>query len=452
MEKREHLITSGYNDLAEQEQAVLGAILIDNQAIDNAVEILTVESFYKPAHQRMFEAMLRLYDRNEPIDYATVTAELEIMHVLEDVGGAYYVTELANTCPSAANIEWYANIVRKASIRREVVAACLRSAQSDVVDGDEFLEQAQVEIMAIGLRRKEKCKTMFELTAEVSRIIENPIKGLTGLSTGIKALDKQTQGFQRGDLIIVAGRPSMGKSSYMFNVVYKNAVDEGLPVGVFSLEMSEFLATIKLLAIGSGVDSRKIQSGVLDEDEKIRVAVTNEVLSEAHIHMIYCPGLTDFELRSKARRMKREHGIELFAVDYIQRMSSSVKADNANQGLTKISDACKSVAAELNVPGLVLSQLNRSVEHRNVKKPILSDLRESGAIEQDADVVIFTYRDVYYKEDAPENEAEFIIAKQRMGPTGTVWASFQKESGRFADLDTIHTPNGVAEEIEEKHF
>ncbi|GAK57974.1 replicative DNA helicase [Candidatus Vecturithrix granuli] len=431
----------------EVEQAVLGAILLDNTAIFKALEIFDPSDFYRPSHQKIFEAMLRLNERGDVIDLLLLRDELERQHELEDVGGPAYIVSLVDAVPTAANIEFHARIVHEKAIARKLLTASIEIATrcyDDAEDVNDILEDAEQKVFEISEGRikqgftplSEIVKKGFEKIEELS--VRKSL--VTGVPTGFVELDEMTSGFQPSDLIVLAARPSMGKTSFCLNIAQHIGVREKKPTAIFSLEMSKEQLGIRLLCAEARLNSHDVRIGNIQNDDWERLAHTSEILSQAPIYIDDTPALSILEMRAKSKRLKMEKGLETVIVDYLQLMQPRVRHENRQQEITEISRSLKTLAKELHVPVIALSQLSRAVEQRTDKRPQLSDLRESGAIEQDADVVMFIYRPDVYFDDAPEGVAEIIIGKQRNGPIGTIQLAFIKEYTRFENLDVHHYP------------
>lgn len=430
----------------EAEKCVLGSIFLDNAAILKVVELLTPEDFYRQAHAAIFRTMLDLFNRNEPIDLVTVHAALKERELLEQVGGAAYLAELAHFVPTAANVTYYANIVREKSILRRLIRVSTEIASrcyEAVEPVDDLLEEAEraiFEVRAQGSRRsffpiKEVIK---DAVLQIEHLHQKR-QEVTGVPTGFYEFDRLTAGLQNSDLIIVAGRPSMGKTSFALNVAQHAAVEEGIPVAIFSLEMSREQLAMRMLCAEARVDAQAVRTGKLSDADWQRLTYAANRLSKAPIFIDDTPAISVLELRAKARRLMAEHGLGLIIIDYLQLMRGRERRERREQEISEISSSLKAMAKELNVPVMALSQLNRRVEERPDKRPQLSDLRESGAIEQDADVIIFIYRDEVYRKDSPEKGiAELIIGKQRNGPTGVVKLAFLAQYSTFGNLDEDH--------------
>ncbi|AHA31159.1 replicative DNA helicase [Exiguobacterium sp. Leaf187] len=428
----------------EAEQAVLGAIMIDADRLISASERLLPQDFYRASHQRIFEAMLVLSDRGEAIDLVTVTAELSTLGILDEIGGLPYLAELAEGVPTAANINYYVNVVDQKSTLRRLI----RTAGEIVTDGyerqnevDVLLNEAERKILEVS---QGKGSASFIPISDVLTSAYATIDKLhkqsgetTGIPTGFQDLDKMTAGFQRNDLIIVAARPSVGKTAFALNISQNVATRADENVAIFSLEMGAEQLVMRMLCAEGNVDAQRLRTGQLEEEDwgKLSLAMSN--LSQAGIYIDDTPGIRVNDIRAKCRRLKQEHGLGMIMIDYLQLIQGNGRSsDNRQQEVSEISRSLKSLARELEVPVIALSQLSRGVESRQDKRPMMSDIRESGAIEQDADIVAFLYRDDYYnKETEDANTIEIIIAKQRNGPTGTVKLAFRKEFNKFVDLE-----------------
>lgn len=433
----------------EVEQAVLGALLLDRDAFHDVMDILTPESFYDERHGMIYEAIVNLFTQSRPIDVLTVADQLGRQGTLEAAGGRAYLSQLSLRVASSANIEHHARIIAQKHIMRELIRIAtevLQDAYSETTDVFDLLdkvEQHLYEVTATNLKRD--YHTSAGLAAQLLEHLEELRKktdGLTGVPSGYPALDRLTSGFQPSDLIIVAARPAMGKTAFVLNVARNIAMDYKQGVAIFSLEMASLQLMQRLLSMQSRVESTKLRSGKLDEVEWQQVLKAIEDLSEAPIFIDDTPGINIFELRAKCRRLKSKHDIQLVVIDYLQLMSGGPdsKRGNREQEISAISRALKGLAKELNVPVIALSQLSRAVEMRGgEKRPQLSDLRESGAIEQDADIVSFLYRPEYYgMTESEEGESligitELIIAKHRNGPTDTIKLRFENEIGLFSE-------------------
>ncbi len=432
----------------EAEQSVLGGLLLDNTAWERIADFLSESDFYRADHRQIYHHITRLIEVNRPADAITVSESLESTRELEGVGGLAYIGALAQNTPSAANIRRYAEIVRERAIMRKLAETATNIAETAYNpmgrEPAQLLDEAESRIFAIseqGARTRQGFVEMQPVLTEVVERIDllynrdNP-SDVTGVPTGFADLDRMTSGFQPGDLIIIAGRPSMGKTALALNMAEHVALDAGLPVGIFSMEMSAAQLAMRLLGSIGKLDQHKLRTGRLAEDDWRRLTDAVGRLSEAPIHIDETAALNALELRARARRLHRQYGqLGLIVVDYLQLMSASSQGENRATEISEISRSLKALAKELNVPVVALSQLNRSLEQRPNKRPVMSDLRESGAIEQDADVILFIYRDEVYNPDSPDKgRAEVIIGKQRNGPIGTVMLTFQGEYTRFANF------------------
>lgn len=425
----------------EAEQSLLGGILIDNDGLPQALEVLRGDEFYRDAHRIIFSAIQDLFERNEPVDLVTIAALLAEQNRLEAVGGATYLASLANTVPSAANVSSYARIVNEKALLRRLIQAAneiTASAYGGGKDVEAILDQAEAAIFSITESRIRNSyfslKEVIKKSIEAIERFQEYRDVVTGVPSHYADLDKLTAGFQRSDLIIIAARPSMGKTAFALNVA-RNAAVEGVPVGFFSLEMSKEQLAMRLLCSEARVDSHKIRTGFLSQQECAKLLAAAGALTDAPIYIDDTANISPLELRAKARRMMADRGLGMVVVDYLQLMKGRENAERREQEISEISRSLKGLAKELNIPVIALSQLNRKVEERHDKRPMLSDLRESGAIEQDADVIMFIYRDeVYNKGTAEPGVAEVNIGKQRNGPTGGVKLAFIGSYTRFENL------------------
>ncbi len=430
----------------EAEQSVLGGLMLDNDAWDNVAGSVIAEDFYHRSHRLIFKAMHELAQRSQPMDLVTVSETLESSGELEQVGGFAYLGEIAKNTPSAANILAYANIVRERAVLREMIGAANEIAESGYDtqgrSSAELLDLAESKVFQIAEKRVSSSEgpqgINLILQRTVSRIEQlSKLKnnnGVTGVSTGFTDLDQMTAGLQPSDLVIVAARPSMGKTTFAMNLAENIALNDDRPVLVFSLEMPAEQLMMRMLASLSRVDPNKVRTGKLEDDDWARIAsVMNMLNDKNNIYIDDSSGLTPTEVRSRARRIHREHkGISMIMVDYLQLMTVPGMSENRTLEIAEISRSLKSLAKELEVPVVALSQLNRSLEQRSDKRPVNSDLRESGSIEQDADVIMFIYRDeVYHPDSAEQGLAEIIIGKQRNGPIGKVELKFHGQLSRF---------------------
>ena len=427
----------------EAEMAVLGSMLIDNEAVSKAIELLDESSFYRPAHQKIFQAAAHLFESQEKVDMLTIANELGKMDALEDVGGAYYITELSNRVPSSASVEHYARIVLEKSLLRkliEVSTEVIAEAFEAKDDAADIIDEAEKKIFTLAEKKLRKGFLSIDpILHDTFDIIDSYHKRkgtVTGIPTGFEELDEITSGFQKSDLIIVAGRPSMGKTAFCLNVARNAAVQHEVPVGIFSLEMSNTQLAMRMLCSESRVDAHKVRTGKLPAQQWRRLSTTVGKLAEAPIFIDDTAALNVMEIRAKARRLKAEKNVGLIIVDYLQLVRGPKSAESRQVEISLISQSLKALAKELEIPVVALSQLSRAVESRGGdRRPILSDLRESGAIEQDADVVMFIYRPEVYGQTEDMGIAELIISKQRNGPTGTIKLQFHKNFVLFANLE-----------------
>ncbi len=429
----------------EAEQSVIGAIFLEPQALITAAELLMPEDFYRVAHQKIFQTMISLSDKGQAIDVVTVTEELSAKKELEDVGGISYLSEIANSVPTAANIVHYARIVEEKALLRRLI----RVATSIVEDGyaredevEALLSEAEKKMMEVSNRKNagdfRHIKDVLVETYDNIELLHTRKGDVTGIPTGFRDLDKITAGFQRNDLIIVAARPSVGKTAFALNVAQNVATKTDENVAIFSLEMGAEQLVMRMLCAEGNIDAQVLRTGALEAEDWRKLTMAMGSLSNAGIFIDDSPGIRVNDIRSKCRRLQQEHGLGMIMIDYMQLIvgSGSKPGENRQQEVSEISRSLKSLARELKVPVVALSQLSRGVEQRQDKRPMMSDLRESGSIEQDADIVSFLYREDYYdKETENQNMIEIIIAKQRNGPTGTVTLAFAKEYNKFVNID-----------------
>jgi replicative DNA helicase len=428
---------------AEAERTVLGAVLVDGTAFNSAAEILTRDDFYREGHRRIFDAMATLAERSATIDLVTVKDELVKSASLEAVGGAAYVAGLTDGMPRIVNVEAWSRIIKEKAALRNLIHASNRIVQSCYEAEDEpavILDRAEKAIFDIAEHRlRQGFIGIREIVKESFRTIDQLSQSkelVTGLPTGFVDLDERTSGLQKGDLIIVAARPAMGKTSFCLNLAQHASARTGETVGIFSLEMAKEQLVLRMLCADARVDAHRLRTGNLQEKDWTRLAKAYADLSASKIFIDDSASLTPLEMRAKCRRLKAEHGLGLVVVDYLQLVSAPGRAENRQQEIAAVSRSLKGLAKELSVPVVALSQLSRAPEARTEKRPQLSDLRESGALEQDADVVMFIYREEEYK-PTEENRgvAEIIIGKQRNGPTGMLKLAFIKEYTRFENFD-----------------
>ena len=440
----------------EAEQAVLGAIFLEPDAFTTASEILVAEDFYRVSHQRIYQAMMTLSDKGEPIDLVTVTTLLSNEDLLTEAGGVSYLTDLANSVPTAANISYYSKIVEEKSILRRLIRTATNIVTSTYTkegDVEEVLNEAERDILEVSSRQNSgSFKAIKDVLIDVYDHIEKLHQSdgsITGVPTGYRDLDRITSGFQKNDLIIIAARPSVGKTAFALNIAQNVATNTDENVAIFSLEMGADQLVSRMLCAEGNIDSQRLRTGKLEAEDWGKLTMAMGSLSNAGIYIDDTPGIRVSEIRSKCRRLKQEHGLGMIIIDYLQLIqgSSSRTAENRQQEVSEVSRSLKGLARELNVPVIALSQLSRSVEQRQDKRPMLSDLRESGSLEQDADIVGFLYRDDYYdSESEQQNIIEIIISKQRNGPTGTVELAFVKEYNKFVDLDHRYETSDIPPE------
>lgn len=427
----------------EAEQSVLGAILLDNDALYTSFELITQDDFYKDSNRKIFIAMTELLEKNEPIDIITLTDHLRKKDNLDAIGGVQYLTSLASMIPTSANVRFHSKIVREKSMVRGLlrsVTDIARNVYETEQDAEELIDYAEKTIFDLSEKRISKSFSLLkDLIKDSFQMIEklyDKKETVTGVPSGFKELDELTTGLQKSDLIIIGGRPSMGKTAFSLNIAQHVGVNLKEPVAVFSLEMSQEQLAFRMLCSEAMVDSNNIRKGFIRKDDWHKLTSAAGKLAESPIFIDDSSAISVLEMRAKARRLKVEHGLSLVIVDYLQLMRGRGNAERREQEISEISRSLKGLAKELKVPVIALSQLNRGVETRTGnKKPTLADLRESGAIEQDADVIIFLYRDEVYNRDSNDNKgkAEIIVAKQRNGPTGTINLSFLSHCTRFVD-------------------
>ncbi|MDY5059283.1 replicative DNA helicase [Staphylococcus simulans] len=447
----------------EAEQSVLGAIIIDPQLMGETQGVLLPESFYRGAHQHIFRAMMHLFEENSEIDVVTLMDQLTSEGTLSEAGGPQYLAELASNVPTTRNIEYYREIVYKLAAKRNLIRVADQIAKDGYdseLELDDILSDAERKILELAsTRESEGFKDIRDVLGQVYENAEelDQNSGQTpGIPTGYRDLDQMTAGFNRNDLIILAARPSVGKTAFALNIAQKVATHESnYTVGIFSLEMGADQLATRMICSSGNVDSNRLRTGTMTDEDWNRFTVAVGKLSKTKIFIDDTPGIRITDLRSKCRRLKQEHGLDMIVIDYLQLImgSGSRMSDNRQQEVSEISRTLKAIARELECPVIALSQLSRGVEQRQDKRPMMSDIRESGSIEQDADIVAFLYRDDYYnREDGEEDddggmepvtnddngEIEVIIAKQRNGPTGTVKLHFMKQYNKFTDIDYAH--------------
>ncbi|MCX6269991.1 MAG: replicative DNA helicase [Bacteroidetes bacterium] len=443
------------------EEAVLGALMLEQNALTAVIDILKPEIFYKDAHQLIFSAIQRLFAKLEPVDILTVTNELKKTGELELIGGAYYISQLTSRIASAANIEYHSRILHQKYIQRELIrisSEISRDAYEDSSDVLDLLDKAESNLFTLGDRNfRRDYLGMSDLVSEAIKEIEKAKEhtgGISGVPSGFSSLDRLTSGWQKSDFIVIAARPGMGKTAFVLSMARNMAVEFKKAIAIFSLEMSALQLVTRLISSETMLPADKLKKGTLENHEWEQLNAKIKELVEAPIFIDDSAGLSLFELRAKCRRLKAQHKIEMVIIDYIQLMSAGDMKGNREQEISTISRSLKSLAKELNIPVIALSQLNRSVETRTgSKKPILSDLRESGAIEQDADLVLFIYRPEYYKLDVYENGeptagmADIIVAKHRNGPLDEIRLRFIKNYAKFTDLNFDYADEGMAPNV-----
>ncbi|MFY8300503.1 replicative DNA helicase [Pseudoalteromonas sp. SS15] len=429
----------------EAEQSVLGGLMLDNQAFDRVAELVVSQDFYTRTHKLIFEAMEKLVEQSQPIDLITISESLEKNNQLSAVGGFAYLAEIAKNTPSAANIDAYASIVRERAVVREMITVANEIAEAgfnpEGRDSHELLDLAESKVFKIAEQRSKSTEgpqsihSILEKTVDkIEELYQSPQDGVTGVSSGYNDLDQMTAGLQPSDLIIVAARPSMGKTTFAMNLAEHAAMTQDKPVLIYSLEMPSEQIMMRMLASLGRINQTKVRTGQLDDEDWARLSSTMGLLMEkGKMYIDDASGLTPTDVRSRARRIARDHGgISMIMVDYLQLMRVPSLSDNRTLEIAEISRSLKALAKELQCPVIALSQLNRTLEQRADKRPVNSDLRESGSIEQDADLIMFIYRDEVYNEDSPDKGvAEIIIGKQRNGPIGKVRLTFQGQFSRF---------------------
>ncbi|WP_390885135.1 replicative DNA helicase [Heyndrickxia coagulans] len=423
---------------------MLGAIFLEPSAFITASEILTADDFYRNAHQKIFQVFAKLNDAGKAVDLVTVAEELSATRQLEDAGGLSYLSELAASVPTAANIAYYAGIVAEKALLRRLIRTATHIAQEGYTredDVDELLDEAERSIMEVAQRKNagdfKHIKDVLVSTYDNIEMLHNRKGDVTGIPTGFYELDRMTAGFQRNDLIIVAARPSVGKTAFALNIAQNVGTKTGENVAIFSLEMGAEQLVMRMLCAEGNIDAQRLRTGALTDEDWRKLTMAMGSLSNSGIYIDDTPGVRVTEIRSKCRRLKQEHGLGMVVIDYLQLIQGSAHSrENRQQEVSEISRSLKALARELEVPVIALSQLSRSVEQRQDKRPMMSDIRESGSIEQDADIVAFLYREDYYEQDTEnKNIIEIIIAKQRNGPVGTVQLAFVKEYNKFVNLE-----------------
>ena len=443
----------------ELEEAVLGALMLDNEALSDTIDILKPEYFYKIEHQKIFDSIIVLFNESKPVDILTIIEQLKKSGELENIGGAFYITQLTNNVASSANTEYHARIIVEKFIQRSLIqisSSIIKDSFDETIDVFDLLSNAEQELFSVteGSLRKSYSKMSELISSAINNIeeLKNKEDGLSGVPSGFSRLDRVTSGWQKSDLVIIAARPGMGKTALALTMCRNIAINHKTPIGIFSLEMSTDQLVNRLISSESEIPSNKLRKGNLEEYEFVQLHEKIKDLAEAPIYIDDTPGLSVFELRAKARRLVKNHGVKIIIVDYLQLMTAGGnKIGNREQEISTISRSLKGIAKELKIPVIALSQVNRGVESRTStsKRPILADLRESGAIEQDADIVTFIYRPEYYKiyewenSDDSRGQAEIIIAKHRNGPLDNIRLKFINTLAKFSDLDYF---DGVNEE------
>ena len=435
----------------ELEEAVLGALMLDNEALSDTIDILKPEYFYKMEHQKIFDAIIILFNESKPVDILTIIEQLKKSGELESIGGAFYITQLTNNVASSANTEYHARIIVEKFIQRSLIqisSNIIKDSFDETIDVFDLLSNAEQELFSVteGSLRKSYSKMSELISSAINNIeeLKNKEDGLSGVPSGFSRLDRVTSGWQKSDLVIIAARPGMGKTALALTMCRNIAINHKIPIGIFSLEMSTDQLVNRLISSESEIPSNKLRKGNLEEYEFVQLHEKIKDLAEAPIYIDDTPGLSVFELRAKARRLVKNHGVKIIIVDYLQLMTAGGnKIGNREQEISTISRSLKGIAKELKIPVIALSQVNRGVESRTStsKRPILADLRESGAIEQDADIVTFIYRPEYYKiyewenSDDSRGQAEIIIAKHRNGALENIRLKFINTLAKFSDLD-----------------
>ena len=435
----------------ELEEAVLGALMIDNESLSDTIDSLQPEYFYKPDNQKIFEAIINLFNSSKPVDILTVSEELKRMGDLEAVGGMLYISQLTNNVSSSSNTEFHARIIAEKFIKRSLISISnniIGDAFNDTIDIFDLLNTAEEKLFNVteGTLRKsyDRMSILIKGALDNIEVLRQKEDGLSGVPSGFTKLDRVTSGWQKSDLVIVAARPGMGKTAFALSMARNIAINHEKAIGFFSLEMSSEQLVSRLIASEAELSASKLRRGDLKDYEMVQLHEKIKQLSDAQIYIDDTPALTVFELRAKARRLVKNHNVEIIIIDYLQLMSAGVNAGNREQEISTISRSLKGIAKELKIPVIALSQVNRGVENRTgtgSKRPMLSDLRESGAIEQDADIVTFIYRPEYYKiyewdnGDDSRSQAEIIIAKHRNGALENVRLKFTAEFAKFSDID-----------------
>lgn len=425
------------------EQAILGSMLISTDAVIKATEQLDIEAFYSPQHKIIFDTMFFMNFENTAIDITTLSGELRSKNKLQEIGGVEYLYELYSSVPSTANIDFYISIVERHALRRRLLNIVQEIGQQVISDSDQIedvLDFSEQRILSVANSKKtgqfKAMRNVLEETFEhLEKIQQQDGNGITGLTTGFRKLDQQTSGLHGGDLIIVGARPAMGKTAFALNIARNVALKNNAAVAIFSLEMGAEQLAMRFLSAEGKVAAEKLRSGQLDANDIALLNIAREHLAQSKLFIDDTPGITIGEIRAKCRRLKNEHGLNLILIDYLQLIHGNIKGANRQEEVSYISRSLKALARELEVPVIALSQLSRAVESRTDKRPMMSDIRESGSIEQDADIVAFLYRDDYYdKESDLSDQIEIIIGKHRNGPVGTISLAFLKNYNLFENL------------------
>jgi replicative DNA helicase len=426
----------------EAEQSVIGAMLIDGEAVSKVLEFLDADAFYRESHKRIFQAVIDLYQKNEPADLVTVTNILKAQNVLDDIGGPAYLAGLVDRVPTSANVVYYAKIVYEKAVLRHLISAATQIVDKSYAESgevDTFLDEAERIIFEVAQKKVTQAfYSIKDIVKDSFKTIEKLYERkelITGVPTGYTELDRMTAGLQPSDLVILAGRPSMGKTALAMNMAAHAAIQMNIPCAIFSLEMSKEQLVQRLLCSEARVSGSKLRGGFLAESDWPKLTRAAGLLSEAPIFIDDTPAITVLEIRAKTRRLQKEKGIKFIVVDYLQLMRGIGRIESREREIAEISSSLKALAKELKIPVLAISQLNRAVENRQDKRPQMADLRESGSIEQDADVIMFVYRDEVYNRESPEKGmAEVIIGKQRNGPIGFTKLAFLHEFTKFENL------------------
>ncbi len=428
----------------EAEQSVLGGIMVDPDALDRIVDVITEEDFYKNAHRKIYATVMGLKTKNQPVDLLTITSSLRDSGELDAIGGTSYLATIVDQTPSSANIVHYAEIVKEKSTTRRLITICSeiveKAYNQDFEDLDKFLNEAESGVFQVAEKSKKAglvpASSIIKASLDKIEYMYNAKAAVTGVATGFTDFDKMTSGLQSGDLVIIAARPSMGKTAFALNIAQHVALREKKSVAFFSLEMGLESVMMRMLASEARVNLSDLRTGRVADSFWPRLINVASRFSDAPLYIDDTSGISPYEIRAKARRLKTQKGLDLIMVDYLQIMDLKVKVESRERAVSEMSRNMKALAKELGVPVVVLSQINRGVEGRNDRRPMLSDLRESGAIEQDADVIAMIYRDEYYDRDSADNkgQAEIIIAKQRNGPVGSVKVTFLSHFGTFTNL------------------